>query len=688
MHRPPARLSLLALGLVALLLVASPALAYEYPTLSGPITDLVGKVDVNDPGISAALAALNDSHNIELRVLLADSMGGMDPGDYARAAAQANNLGTFDGLLVITFADRQYGIWLGEGTTSVSVEEIHAILDNEVASALRAGDVTGAIVAAAEGLGTAAAPAGIPAPDVSIAPAIHNEPLDLSGFFGALLVLFLGLGILTLLVGGGFLAFRWYRTYLTNVAEAARMRDLSAKAASAVVSTDEALKAAAQEVDFVEAEFGAEQAAAHRSALKPLTELMSRVFALAAKLNDPALTAGNAGQPSALEDVAKIQGSLTAESDELRQLRVPDDIPPLGRLPAPWRNPVLGARSAGYQQILEATAELNAGLEIETKTLHALRDLENALPTRLPALATRLTATRGAIAAAEPQLAALATRSASANKAVANNVSGAQKLAELADKDLASAKTKDASKGEATLVASRAEGRLAKIDILLAGIATMTEQVQAADKALPGHLVDAQAEIERAAGADTANDVKDEEAQLKIARAKLAQAKSLAASDPYAADSAALGALQAADAVVGQIRDAQEARVRKEQAAKEALGQAQRSLTEAKTYIDSHSSVVSAGARTRLAQASAQLSPYHSGMDPLQLYLVLSLLQSAQHNASAAYTQAQSDVSNHESSYSSSYVSPSHDTFAGGSFDGGISGGGGFGGGVSAGGGW
>jgi uncharacterized membrane protein YgcG len=657
-------ISLLAL-FGALLLLPATALAAS-PALSGQITDPGGRISSADVArVSAAIEALRSSSGINLRVYLGDSMNGADPAAYAKTMATDNGLGTHDALLTVTFSDREYAIWVGDGLTGViSTDKIQSILTGSVAQSLRNGDTAGAVIAAANGLGTVSSIPNAPTANSgtgTTTPPAPSKPFDWGGLLMLMLVIvgvviFCVLAVILLLFAVAF-----SRAHAAAGSLGSQVADLRKQASAALVAADAAVQSGSQDADFAEAEFGSAIAAPAKTLVANMATKSKQAFALAATAEDP-----NTADPA--PDDADLTGSVF---DRFFAARVD-------------RRAV--AQKRIYAQVLEDAKAINDALAAQAASLAALRAAESDLPGKVPALREALAAARSAIAAAKPRASALAARSASAYESVKTNIDGADQLAASAEQDIATAITGAApgasgpDRGAGTIAADRASGRLDKIKVLLAALDTMSGSVDTAAADLPARLRTAASEIERASHADTGNDVAGEEKAVTGAQNYLDTAKRLSASDPYAADQAAISALAAADAVLGQIRDAQAARARREAAAQEAYRSAQRSLDEAESYVNSHHSTVRSATRHQLEDARARFSHFDDHTNIATLVASMAVLTAVQHDASGAYSAARQDVSDHEdtySSYSSGSSYSSHDT----SFGGGLSSGGGFGGG-------
>ena len=689
----PGRLvrSVLALFAVLLLVSAPVTLAANPPTLTGQITDLVGKVSLTDPTIKAALDALAQGHGVTMSVLLDNTMPEAST-TYSKTVATANNLGDHQALLVITFSDHQFSLWVGTGITNINPADIDNILNGAVKEHLRNNDVPGAIVGAANGLGLVLAtnPVGGTGPAASPqnAPIITQTPAplpDFSGLFRILIVLLL-LSIALLLLVRLVLFLLAGRQARDRAAERlARAKTLGQQASSAFVGADEAVKTAGQEADFAEAEFGEAVAAPFHAAVTQLSGKMHDLSAQQAQV---------AGADFGQSDPAESTAEEPKSSEDA----------PFARWFARRADPVPAARIVAYQKIIASAQAITQAAAAQAEPIKGLREAERTLATETPNLVTRAASVTEDLEAAAIRSQALSTRSPSAFKAVATNIEGARRMLGLVEADLKTAaaavglaKVSGPEVGAGALAIGRVASRLDKIGVLIGAIDSMAQEVETAAKTLPGHLAAAATEIAKAGVADTADDVKGEDQILRQAADTLKEAQNLSAGDPYAADALAVKAAGLADGLIKQVHDAVAARARREAAAKDAYASAGRSLAEARSYIDSHSSVIGSSARSRLEEADRQYRGYHDSMSTAEMIAAMAAMNAIESDAGSAYSSARSDVSRHEEAEEAAQreAYSSHDS-DGSSFGGSWGGGGGIssggswggGGGTSSGGSW
>ncbi len=133
-----------------LLALAGPVLAADPPKLDQRITDIAERLDGVEDQIAEAIKELESQRGIRMWIVTLPSIGGDDPALFAESIAGANELGTSDAVLFISFDDRQFGLWAGEDL-GLSVDEIDQVLA-PLGDALRASDVGGGVALTASNL--------------------------------------------------------------------------------------------------------------------------------------------------------------------------------------------------------------------------------------------------------------------------------------------------------------------------------------------------------------------------------------------------------------------------------------------------------------------------------------------------------------------------------------------------------
>ena len=441
-------LAALVVGLLAVSTV--PASAEPPPQLEGPVTDRAGALDGGAGDVEAAIAGTLEENGVQAWVLFVDSTDGQPAPEYATETARINSLGADDALVLVALGDRTDSIWVAEGLDAITDAEIDAIIADELEPRLRDGDFTGAAIAAVEGLGAANDTAAAPEPtSPSVPEPAPGEELPSEGQTGGdgpgllLPLLFIGL-----IVGGVFLVIRAVQGRGEAEERDRKTGALARDANSLLISTDERIRDAAQEVDFVEAQYGPSEVEPLRQAVAQARDELKRSFEIRQRLDD--------AEP---EDAA--------------------------------------AREQMLREIVERLTRAHAVLDAQTERIRQLRDLERDAPETLAALPGRIDAVEGRLPAGEAALKALDRYAPSASQTVRGNVVEARKglagAREAVANGTASLQAGDTAKAaSATRLAlegvTGATGLLDAIDRLAASIA-------AAEQQLPGALREAETDF-------------------------------------------------------------------------------------------------------------------------------------------------------------------------------------------------
>jgi uncharacterized membrane protein YgcG len=611
--RPPLpvriRLTPWALAIAVVLALPSAVVAEDVMRLEGPVTDTAGVIGDRAGDVEAAIERTLDDHGVQVFVLFVRTTGDLSAADYASQTAALNSLGVDDALLLVAMDDRNDYIWVSDSLDEITDDELDVILTGTLEPALRAGQEADGAIAAVEALGIAA---DSPAPtEPPVVPGPVEPTPGPGGTDGGDGGFPLGtIAALVLLAIGGWLLYRWWRGRTpapaggAPTAEPAQLTgaELRQRANALLIATDERIRDAQQEIDFVEAQFGEGAVEQLRGA------------------------------------VTAAQGELAA-SFTLRQ-RLDDDDPEDE-----------ATRETMLREIVERTTRALATLDAETAEIRELRDLERDAPTTLVELPGRIEAVEDRLPAGRTTLEGLTRYAESAWRPVAGNI-------EEVEKGLAGART-------AVTVASAAMARDDRPAVAVAtrealeGVTGSTELLDAVDRVaanvaeaerrLPGELAEANADLKaaRAAIADVgqldpgvAGRVRDVERALDAAH----EAAGLRPADPVDALRLATDAHRAADALLVTARDAVAAEDRLEAAADSSIRTASAEVDRAAAFIASRRPGVGEGARTRLAEAQRHLqaAAAAAGRDP---QAAIDASTRAQQLAGEAYQLAASDFS-------------------------------------------
>jgi uncharacterized membrane protein YgcG len=551
--------ALATLALALLALAAMPAHAESPPALEGPVTDHVGVLDAD--AVASAIERTLEERGVQVWVLFVESTDGQPATDYASEVFRINSMGADDVLLLVAVEDRTDAIWVAEGLDAITPEEVDGIIAGELELRLRDGDFTGAAVATVEGLGEANATVEEPAAPGEPEPTPGLQTDEGGGALGFLLPL-LAIGAI---VAGVLLVARAVRARSAGEERDRRTGALARQANELLISTDERIRDAGQEVDFVEAQYG--QA-----------------------------------------EVDPLKGAVVAARDELRaafeiRQRLDDSEPETPE-----------AREQMLRAIVERLTAANAALDAQTERIRQLRDLERDAPATLAALPDRIAAVEDRLPPSEAALSGLGRYAPSASQSVRGNVVEARKGLAGAREAVASGMTAlqggdTAKAASATRLAlegvTGATTLLDAIDRLAASIAAAEQQLPATLHEAETDLADAR-EIARALdpGGTLATRLSEAERALNGARA----AASATPADPAAALSKATEAQRLADELVAEAREEAAARQRLEASALASIRTAAAAVDRASDFIASRRRGVGRAARTRLAEAHRNLT--------------------------------------------------------------------------------
>ena len=515
-----------------------------------------------------------------------------DPGspeDWANQTAQNNGLGPHQYLLAISTDGRQYYL-SGSSAGPVTGDELTTIERERVQPALEDGDWVRAATSAADGLADA------------IKGGSGGAGADAGGVLMPILL------VLVLLAVAGLVIWivrrsrrgstRPDRGSAAGTAPPVSIEDLSRRAASALVQTDDALKTSEQELGFARAQFGDDAAREFETALTSAKSQLDEAFSLKQQLDDTTPDSESdvrAWNTRIIELCDAANASLdekAAAFDELRRLEqnAPEALARIQELRA-----TVGAAHDGAVATLEALGASYAPL-----ALAPVADNPEQARQRLAFADTQLETARAQIAAANASAAAVSIRAAEDAVAQAQVLQNA--IGRLGT-DLAQAETDAAAliaDLESDLAAAGAmpdpQGQLAPV------IAATREQVDAARALITG---DAKRPLVARDGLDRAN------TQI--------------------------------DAVLAGVRDAQQQAARAAQQLGGLITQAQGEISAAEDFISSRRGAVGAEARTRLAEAGAALVEARQlqQSDPAR---ALPAAQRAHDLATRAMQAAQNDV--------------------------------------------
>ncbi|CAN7218595.1 TPM domain-containing protein [Microbacterium sp. LjRoot45] len=586
---------------------ALPASATDpIPLGSGRVLDEAGVLSSSqEQAVQARSEGLSASSGVDLWVVYVDEF--TDPTSaerWANDTAELNNLGPTQYLLAISTEGRAFFL-SGYSEGPVSFDQLGAIEQDRIAPALQSGDWAGAATAAADGLADAVGGGS-------------GGDGNASGGLGGILFVVLLVVVVGALIFFVVRARRKSRVTTggaTPQAPQVPLEELARQASSALVDTDDAVKTSEQELGFARAQFGDAAAAEFETVLAQAKADLDTAFSLKQRLDDE--------NPDSEQDARA------------------------------WNT-----------QILELCARANAALDEKAAAFDELRQLEQNAPEALTRVQEMHTTVAATIDAAAARLTQLQTAYApEALAPVVDNPEQARQRLTFAQEQLNAAQTAIGAGdgGEAAVSIRAAEDAVAQARTLQDAIGVLADDLAEGERDAAALLAELEKDIATASALPDADG--------RVAGAIAATRQQIDAARPLLAGSAkrplfALENLEKAnaeiDAVLADVRDAQEKERRAAQQLSQLLAHAQAQVSAAEDYISSRRGAVGATARTRLAEAGSSLVQARqlAATDPAQ---ALAAAQRANDLAAQALQHAQNDVG----------------AFGGGGFGGGNGGGGG-----------
>lgn len=589
------------IGLLLSLALASVAFAADIPRLAGPVTDDTGSLGGRIGEVEAALDDLLDDHGVQLFVLFVQTTEELNAPDFAIETATANSLGGNDALLLVAIEDRTDAIWVSEGLDEITDDEIDSIIGEVLEPRLGDGDFAGAAIETAAALGTAAdtaaptePPAATEPPEATPTPGGGGSSGD-GGFplVGWLLVV---AGVVVIAVVG----FRWLGSRLTERREAEerdrRTGKLAREANALLVQTDERVRTAHQEIDFVEAAYGANETKSLRAAVAEAQAGLNGAFEVRQRLDDSE----------------------------------PEDPP---------------TREAMLMDIVERCRAAQAALDREAKRIQELRDLERDAPTVLNEIVPKIEAVEARLPAAEAAMAELSGSAPAAVMPVRGNLAEAAKGLSGA-RAAVEAGVAALGRNDRRKAAQQARTAIVGVDgatVLIDAIDKLAAGVRDATARLPQELEAARAGLAEARAARSSTGAGAEADRLEAAEASIRAAQAAErGGDPLAAMKAATDAHRTADEAVEAIQKAVLERSRLLSTADASLATARADIDRAAAFIATRRTGVGRAARTRLAEAERHFEAAFAVRDS-DPQAAINTARRAEQLAEQAYSEAERD---------------------------------------------
>ncbi|QQD75006.1 TPM domain-containing protein [Curtobacterium sp. YC1] len=563
-------------ALVAVLIVLAPA-ATAHAT---PPVDLGGAYVLDEADalssseqarVEQAVQDLYAETQTQLFVVFVPSF--TDPTDHTewgRTVLERNQIDTDGILLSVAVDERNYDVQQ-TNETAISESDVQGAVDDSLLPELKQSDWGGAAVAFADGLTQSQA------------------PVDLTWLWILLLVVVVGLVVVVLVVR----TRNKRRTAEADRARAASLADLERTAGGALVTIDDELRTAEQEVGFASAQFGPDAAKPFADAVQAAQREVRKAFAIRQQLDD--------------------------------------EIPDTPQQRAEWAN-----------QIIVICERAHAAIEEQTEAFDQLRSLEDGVEDAAASLARAVAEAPASVGAAAAALDRVRNRYRGRTLAtVADNVDQAHQVLAFATErsDAASAAIAAGDKGEAVVAVRDAQHALAQVQQLTDGAVAAEASFDQATARAEAMRIDIEGDVAaarslRSGGPDLAAAVTRAEAVLR---------QGLDPQDPVAAVDALTRANTEIDQALAAARGAEEQRRRATQALDHTLRDARTRISQARDYVSLHRGGIGPTARTRLSEAQRAYDDAVelAATDPGQ---ALNAARAAEQYAAAAMDAANDDM--------------------------------------------
>ena len=573
--------------------LALPAAAAQ-PIAIGPggVVDETGLLDI--ARAESAVAELEADRGIHLLVAFVDDFDGADPQAWTEETAQRSGaVGDDDIVLAVAVDISTYWVSVTQDFP-LSDAQLVEVEDAALIPALSTGDFTGAVVAYARALGEATAPA---------APADPAQPSGTGGAsLGWIAWLVVGVVVAGLVV---WFVVRARRRRTAGRAAVESQEALEQRAARMLVQLDDAVRSGEQELGFAQAQFGDGAAGGYQQALDAAKAGLREAFAIQQKLDD----------------------AYPEPAEEARAMVL---------------------------HVIELAEAAGATLDAQASAFDDLRELEQRLPSALPALDADRAAAAARVPAAQSTMSGLVAQYAQpAIAPVAGNVAQAGELLAFVDRRRTAAQAAVASgaTGEAALAVRDAQASLAQVGTLLDAVDVTATTLADASKGLENAIGELRQDVDAADRLDP-----DPAIEGRLPEAISAAQAALAAADPRSPVESIARIQQAnhaLDEVFAAVQGEQVAFDRARAQLDAALAAARAAVANAMQFVSTRRGGIGSAARTRVDQADAALQQAvaTAASDPVR---ALQSAQRAQQLANDAYRVAQQDVDDFRGGWPSS----------------------------------
>ncbi|WP_420364796.1 TPM domain-containing protein [Curtobacterium sp. L3-7] len=493
-----------------------------------------------------------------------------DHGAWGDAVMSKNQIQNDSILLSIAVDERNYDVQQ-TNETSISSGDVESAVNDDLLPKLKADDWAGAATAFANGL------------------AETQQPPNLTWVWILLLVVVVAIVVIVLVIR----TRNKRRTAAATKAQQASLADLERTAGAALVTIDDELRTAEQEVGFATAQFGPDAAKPFADAVATAQKNVRKAFTF--------------------------------------QQQLDDEIPDSPQQRADWSN-----------QIIAICEQAHAAIEEQTDSFDKLRSLEDGVEAAAVSLGEAVRAAPATVTEAAASLERIrSTYSGRTLATVADSVGQARQVLEYATErsQAADAAIANGDKGQAVVAVRDAQHALAQVQQLSASATGAEASFREATARVDAMRLDIEGDVAAAramktGGPDLASAVVTAETVLR---------ERLDPKDPIAAVDALTQANTAIDAALASARGAEEQNQRAMQALDAALRDARTRISQAREFISLRRGGVGPTARTRLSEAERALD------DAVQLATTdpqraLQAARAAEQYAAAAMDEAGNDM--------------------------------------------
>ncbi|MEN0101528.1 MAG: TPM domain-containing protein [Curtobacterium sp.] len=493
-----------------------------------------------------------------------------DHGAWGDAVMSKNQIQNDSILLSIAVDERNYDVQQ-TNETSISSGDVESAVNDDLLPKLKADDWAGAATAFANGL------------------AQTQQPPNLTWLWILLLVVVVAILVIVLVIR----TRNKRKTAAATKAQQASLADLERTAGAALVTIDDELRTAEQEVGFATAQFGPDAAKPFADAVATAQKNVRKAFTF--------------------------------------QQQLDDEIPDSPQQRADWSN-----------QIIAICEQAHAAIEEQTDSFDKLRSLEDGVEAAAVSLGEAVRAAPATVTEAAASLERIrSTYSGRTLATVADSVDQARQVLEYATErsQAADAAIASGDKGQAVVAVRDAQHALAQVQQLSASATGAEASFRESTARVDAMRLDIEGDVAAAramktGGPDLASAVVTAETVLR---------ERLDPKDPIAAVDALTQANTAIDAALASARGAEEQNQRAMQALDAALRDARTRISQAREFISLRRGGVGPTARTRLSEAERALD------DAVQLATTdpqraLQAARAAEQYAAAAMDEAGNDM--------------------------------------------